>query len=353
MDLFSPDSVTPETEHLVRSKFLLILIIISTSLPAQTYPDYMVNYLLNSGIDNILSQNYDEALKKFKALDEEYPSIPLGKIFQSAVLITKSVDYNDFKDDRIIYQLLASAEDQADSLINFNNSNVWNHYFKALAVGYHSYFSALKSDYFEAFSTALTSLEHFEICLELDSLFYESYTALGSYFYWKSAKTEFLSWLPFFEDDTELGINYLKEAVENSTYHKHLAANSLIWIYIDGGNYNDAVLIAESFLKKYPDSRFFLEGAARAYEEIDKNKAVEYYSKMIESLPENVQSVVINRIILLHKIAMQYEKLNNGQKVLALCNEILSIKIDEENMSKLEERLDRVEQLKKRFVNND
>lgn len=345
--------MTPETEHLVRSKFLLILIIISTSLPAQTYLDYMVNYLLNAGIENILSQNYDEALKKFRTLDEEYPEIPLGKIFQSAVLITKSVDYNNFEYDRIIYQLLDSAEDQADSLLYLSDLNVWNHYFKALAVGYQSYFSALKSDYFDAFSTALTSLEHFEMCLELDSLFYESYTALGSYFYWKSAKTEFLSWLPLFEDDSELGINYLKEAVKNATYHRHLAANSLIWIYIDRGNYYDAISIAESFLEKYPDSRFFLEGAARAYEEIDKNKAIEYYKRMIESLPVNVASTVVNRVILLHKIAMQYEKLDDRQKVLALCDEILSIKIDDEHISKLEERLDRVEQLKKRFADND
>ncbi|MCO6472687.1 MAG: tetratricopeptide repeat protein [Melioribacteraceae bacterium] len=338
---------------MVRCKFLIILIIISTRLPAQTYPDYMVNYLLKAGIDNILSQNYDQALEKFIRLENDFPAIPLGKIFQSAVLITKAVDYNNFEDDRKIRQLLDKAEEQADSLLDISDSNVWNHYYKALAVGYQAYFSALKSDYFDAFSTALTSLEHFEICLEIDSLFYESYTALGSYFYWKSAKTEFLNWLPFFEDDTENGINYLKEAVENSVYHKHLAANSLIWIYIDRGKYDKAVSLAEMFLKKYPNSRFFLEGAARAYEEIEKEKAIEYYQQMLKSLPANIPSIVINRVILLHKIAMQYEKLDDKQKVLALCDEILSIKIDDEYISKLEGRLDRVEQLKKRFADND
>lgn len=343
----------PETEHLVRFKFSFILFIFYFQLSAQTYPDYMVNYLLNSGIDDILFQNYDAAEEKFIRLEKEFSNLPLGKIFQSAVLITKSVDYNSFNDDERIYFLLEKAEEQSDSLLNISKGNVWHHYFKALSVGYQSYFSALKSNYFNAFASAITSLEHFEECLEIDSLFYESYTALGSYLYWKSAKTEFLNWMPFFEDNREIGIVYLESAFEYATYHKHLAAYSLVWIYIDMGEFEKAISTAEKFLEKFPYSRFFLEGAARAFEEIDRRKSIEYYEKMIESLPINISTIVINKIILLHKIAMQHEKLGNNKKALALCDEILSITIDENFQEILEDRLERVQQLKKKLEENN
>ena len=102
--------------------------------------------------------------------------------------------------------------------------------------GYIAYYDALRESWLQAFSTGLSSVSAFENCLEIDKNFYEAMIAIGSYKFWKSKKMEFISWLPFIDDEKELGINYLQNAVKYSGYNSHLAIHSLVWIYIEQKN---------------------------------------------------------------------------------------------------------------------
>lgn len=121
----------------------------------------------------------------------------------------------------------------SERLLKSDPHYIWNHYFLALTEGYIAYYDALRESWLQAFSTGLSSVSGFEDCLEIDENFYESLIAIGSFKFWKSNKTEFINWLPFIDDEKELGIKYLQKAIKSSGYNSHLAIHSLIWIYID------------------------------------------------------------------------------------------------------------------------
>ncbi len=327
--------------HLFITLFLFQSIVLS-----QIYPDDTVDSTLKAGIHLILMQNYPEAEKTFTGLDKKFPQLPLGKIYLAAVQIAKSYDYGEEYNESLIDSLLYLAKERSQKLSEVDGINIWNKYFLCLSEGYLAYFKALNGDWFLSLSEGINAIRDFQVILEQDRNFFEAYIAIGSFKYWKSRSTEFLDWLPGYVDEKEDGIALLEKAVRHSTYNTYLAINSLIWIYIDQKKYVKAVDCAENALTKYPGSRFFKWGLARAYEEIDAGKSLKIYKDILYSLPGD--SNHYDEIVLKHLIAQQYVRLGENQEALKLCDDILSINnLDQNVHSKLENRLKRVEELKR------
>jgi len=339
-----------ETARLALFKFILIffVILIYSEFPAQTYPDVRVDSLLRTGIHHIVNQNYTSAKKAFNTLNEEYPELPLGKIYLAANKIAEAFDYAQDFDESYILNNLESAKEQSEKLVDNDDSNIWYRYFYALAVGYISYYEAIEGSWFSALSTGINSISEFDKILIVDRNFYEAYIAIGTFEYWKSRKLEFMDWLPFASDTKNIGIDRLIVAIDSSSYNSHLAINSLIWIYIDQKKYDEAINVAGKALNEFPQSRTFKWGLARAYEEENPLKAIELYLDILNSYPGSLKENYKNEITLMHIIAQQYVKLGDKDKALKYCNEILSVKnIPQKTLDELSERLERVKSLKK------
>ena len=337
-----------ETEHLVRYNILVILFsfLFLHSTYSQDYPDKNVDSLLKAGIRDIINQKYSDAEINFNFLNKDYPALPLGDIYLAAVKIAKAYDYGDKYDTDYIESHLEMAKETAENLLSSDENNLWYNYFDALAKGYIAYFAALKGNWLSALSTGVNSISSYENCLNIDDRFFESYIAIGTFEYWQSRKMEFLNGLPFYEDRTKVGIDNLRTASDSASYNSYVAINSLIWIYIDQKDYKKAVELGEKTLKKFPGSRYFKWGLARAYEETDPAKSIAMYYEILNSFTDKNKRNYINEITLKHLIAQQYLKLGEKEKALKLCNEILSIKnLNEFEHSKLEERLQRVKDL--------
>ncbi len=86
---------------------------------------------------------------------------------------------------------------------------------------------------------------------------------------------------------------------------------------------------------------------ARVCEETNIAKSIELYNQILTSYKHSCTINIYNSIILNHIIAQMYSKLNEKEKALKLCDEILSIKLTEKEKDKLENRLERVKKLKK------
>lgn len=337
-----------EIERLGRFNFfplLLLILISSLGFDYQEYPESEINSLMKKGIDNLIIQKFDEAQSYFVKLDKNYPKNPVGKIYLAANEIARSYDQDADFNSEFILKNLNEAIDQAEELVDKDENNVWNMYMLALAEGYYAYFKALDGNWLSAFSNGISCISNFEKCIEIDSTFYEAYTAIGAYKYWKSRKTEIASWLPFFSDEKNEGIALLEKAILKTSYNTYLAAYTLQWIYIDSREYKNAVRISEEVIKNYPDSRFFKWGYARAYEGINRKKSIEIYSELLQSYMR--EKNVVQEITLKHIIAQQHHHLGNHKIALSYCNEILNIKgLTKSQTEKLEDRLVRVKELK-------
>jgi tetratricopeptide (TPR) repeat protein len=332
---------------LFRLLLLLFIIGLNSLLHSQVYPVERVDSLLQAGITQIINQDYSGAEIFINSLQEEYPQLPLGKIYLAAINIAEAYDLKEEFNDSFILQNLEEAKEQSANLIENDEENIWYKYFYALAEGYIAYFDAINGSWLSAISTGVNSISEFEKILLLDKNFYEAYIAIGTFEYWRSRKTEFMNWMPFVNDTRKVGIERLRVAIDSSSYNSYLAVNSLIWIYIDNKDYPSAIQIAKKALINFPQSRSFKWGMARAYEEIDPRKAISLYHEILESYPERINSNYINEITLKHLIAQQHLKLGEGKTTLRICEEILSIKnLSEYSLEVMESRLERIKVLR-------
>lgn len=333
--------------HIKTSLALLYFFVSCSAAFGQVYPDTKVDSLLSSGIEKIILHSYDDAVKIFITLEKEYPDIPLGKIYLAANEIARSYDLAEPFNSDFIKKKINEATELSEKLLDADNKNIWNYYFLALAKGYDAYFDAVNGDWLSAFGTGITSVNIFEEILNRDEKFYDALIAIGTYKYWKSRKMEFLNWLPFVTDGRSEGIKLLKESINKNSYNTYLAANSLIWIYIDKHEYSEAIKIGEAAVNRYPESRIFKRGLARAYEDVDKQKSISYYKEILNSFLPNEKSNQYNEIVLKHHIAQQYAQMGEYSKAIQLCNEILNIKtLSNFIRNKLGNRLERVQKLK-------
>jgi len=332
--------------HYKISLFSILFFLTQQTGFTQNYPEQRVDALLKDGIIHIINQDYEGARIFFQTLDDEYSNLPFGKIYLAAVSIAESYDYAEEFHSDFIYNNLEEAKEQSLDLLDEDEENLWYKYFYALSEGYIAYFNAINESWLSAVSTGLNSISAFEECLEIDTTFYESYIAIGTFQYWKSRKSESLSWLPFIDDNKSYGIERLITAIDSSSYNTYLAINSLIWIYIDQENYLAAIQTAEKALIDFPESRLFRWGLARAYEDVDPEHSINIYYEIFNSYSKCKNSNLINETILKHLIAQQYVAIGDEQKAIELCKEILHEgNIPESSMEKLEDRLERVEDL--------
>jgi tetratricopeptide (TPR) repeat protein len=339
-----------ETESLAHFKTFLPLFIIflcSKIIFSQEYPQKEIDALLKSGIESIVNQDYGEASKIFLRLDRNYPEIPLGKIYSAAVEIAKSYDYGADFNSEFINEKLDQAVKASDKLLEENPEYAWNIYFSALAEGYYAYYKALERNFLSALNNGYSAMIEFEKCLSIDSSFYDAYTAIGVYKYWKSRKTEFINWLPFVKDEREEGIKDLITSLDHFTYNKHLAANSLVWIYIDKKEFDKAIQAADKMLKLHPANRQFKWGLARAYEGINREKSISIYYDILGSYRKLDLPNQSREITLLHIIAQQYEKIGNKAKALEICRNILNSNLSSETKEKLGKRFSRIQEMER------
>ena len=341
----------PEIERLALYKKIFVLVFaafFSKFTFAQEYPDSNVDTLLKSGINFIITQKYDSAKHKLENLQTEYPQLPLGKIYLAALKIVKSNDLGENLGKDSIALLLDSAMSESQKRLSIDPNNIWNRYFLGLSEAYYAYYKALNNAWIPAFKNGLDAVSDFEKCLAENPKFFEAYAAIGTFKYWKSRKTEFLSWLPFVDNEENIGIKYLKAAINKSFYNRYLAINSLIWIYIDQQRYGNAIALAKNALKNYPNSRYFKWGLARAYEGSDKNAAVKVYSDILNSYKNENLKNHYKIMLLKYIIAKLYYQLGDDAKSLTLCNEILTYNnLSEYDKNKLGKRLEKIKEIKK------
>ncbi|MCF8240888.1 MAG: hypothetical protein K9J16_05840 [Melioribacteraceae bacterium] len=329
---------------------LFFYLILAFAVIAQSYPNKQVDSLLWKGISEALDMNYAESKKTFLLLDKNYPGLPFGKINLAAIEITKSEDlYIDWNED-YIDSLLDLATEQSDSLLELNEDDLWYNYFKALSEGFLGYFNIVTKSYLAAYSHGLESVYYFNRCLEIDSAFAESYLAGGNLVYWKSAKSEFLHWLPFVEDQRELGIKYVEKSLETKTYNRSIGMYSLFWMYIDQKRYDDALSLMERALTLHPNSRVFKWELAYVYKFIDMRKSIRQYNELLESYEKVENWNRVTEVIIKHKIALLYEELDEFDKVVDICGEILKLQVEKPEFNdKLQERFTRVKDLLEKY----
>ena len=240
---------------------LLILtgsILLSASLEGQPLPDRGLHEKILQGIDLTLKQEYPAARQLFRSLTQEYPNHPAGYLYLAGAVQAEFSDYEQSFEQKLFDSLLAKGETLADRLIEGKDSAAWGYYYAGTALSYRAFSASERGNWPSVIIDGMNSAKMFGRCLELNPQFYDAMEGLGTYYYWRSKKTEFLSWVPFVTNRKQEGISLLHSAVDHGTYERYLGLNSLILVLTEEERYDEALQLTTNALSEYPQNRSFL-----------------------------------------------------------------------------------------------
>lgn len=278
--------------------FFIFLCLYSFSVYAQRLENPALHSLILAGIDLTLKQEYVSADSIFRVVEREFPFHPSGYLYQAAVLQSKAMDYEAALNVAYFDSLIALGKEKAEELVRKKSSSPWGHFFLGTALGYDSYARVYRREWFGGVTKGLSSVSEFKKALEKDSSCYDAWVGIGTYYYWKSRKTEFLHWLPFVSDSRQEGINLLERSVQQGVYNKFAALSALISIYLDAKNFDAAERCATAGLKSYPENRTFLWGLATALDRGRKlEQAAQAYRNLLDVFKADTTRNIYNEIV--------------------------------------------------------
>ena len=242
-----------------------------------------LNALVMEGIDLTLRQEYTRADSVVRMAVELYPRNPLGYLYRAGVMEARSMDYLDPLNFTKFDSLLSLASNEAKKIIEEHPRSALGHYYLGTAIGYDAYAQVDAGNWLGGILKGLSAASEFKKTIELDSSLYDAYVGVGTYYYWKSRKIEFLNWM--LGDHRAEGIRLLETAVDRAEYNKFTALSVLTAIYLDARQYDLSIQYAQRALDQYPSNRIFLGELAEAQEQAGKTAdAIRTYERLLTSI---------------------------------------------------------------------
>lgn len=309
---------------MVKSLFALLIlaeISLSGNVGGQRLLSPVLDSLLKVGIDLTLRQEYESAMEVFRNAARRHPDHPAGPLYQMAVLQAIAMDYEEVIEDGVFDSLLSAATLKSQAMIERDPDSPLGYYFLGTALGHDSYARVQRGDWFGTITKGLSAVSQLEEAVERDSLFHDAFLGMGTYFYWKTRKIEFLTWLPFIRDDRARGIRFLQHCAESGEYNRYGAMSALVSIYLDAGENDKADSISSRCLAEYPHNRILLWGKATALDRRGFVKeAINAYEALLAAITGDTRKNSYNELVCrlrLASLSLKDDRIEDAEKHLA------------------------------------
>ncbi len=265
--------------------FFFILLI---CLPVSAQDSVMfsgVDTLVDKAVVLFYQKKYQEALQLSEDVIKAHPDNPLGYLGQAGIYHLLMLNYRVrlFENEFDSITTLAIKAGQEAIKKNENDANAY--FVLGASYGFRGLNRIRQGKWFGAFRDGLRGISKIKKAHELDKELYDAYFALGLYYYWKSAKAKFLTFLRMMKDEREKGIEYLKIVIEKGRFSSEEARFALIEIYYYEDRYEEALQECESLKEKYSSDPTWIYLMAKTLEKLKRwQPSKKYFTDLLELL---------------------------------------------------------------------
>jgi tetratricopeptide (TPR) repeat protein len=321
------------------ARLAVICLLILTGAAAALELDSAYIAKIERGMELAFNDDYEQARLLFADMIRQDTTDHAPYLFMAAVLHAQMIDAEDYSEKPLFSRLIDRAIDLAERALDAGRRPAWAELTIGNAHGYVAALSGKQGSWFEALKRGVKAKNAYLRALEYDSTLYDAYVGLGNYHYWKSARTEFVNWLPFVTDRKQQGIEELKLARDSSWFSSAMAANSLMWIYIRSNQPEEALEIAGWLEERYPTARMVIWGQAYANFGAGRiAQAAGYFERLIEHY-DSVQSNYFNLIECRYYLALIYRVLGQPEKAATELERLLAYPVAPRIAERQEDKL--------------
>lgn len=302
--------------------------------------------------DTLVGQNFEAGREICDKLSARFPGDPGVEYAYASVIYAYLCDAEDTTGAAELEEHVARCLDACESRerSNADGARAQREYFVGAALSISGLTMNRTGEKIRGIRRVMSSRDHFDKCIELDSTFYDAYMGRGAYRYAAAQSMGMFSWLPFVPSKKQ-GWADLTLAAEQSTFSRYAAMTAMVWILIDEQRYAEANEMIEQGLTRFPTARTFLLPKLSLEKKTGRwaaafNTARELLAQFL-SLPNQNGYEVVG----LYRTLMDCsDKLGRSDEAVRFAREGLSVNLTpyarerrDETLRALEERISRAE----------
>ncbi len=264
-------------------------------------------------LDYIVIQEYKKAENNAKLLIDKYPTNEVGYYLYTSILATQMMDFESKKREKDFYSVL----DKVYKIINSKpkkDRTMWDKYFQASIKIIESGYKVNSGSYTAVFGGKSAMGDVKKLYKEHDNnpdlAFYS-----GFYFYAMSKVWEKFSWMGVDNsEDITSAIELLKQSAKESIFSEKMSAQTLINVYFENGQFEEAEKEGKKFLKEFPQSRATKWAMAKMYKLWKKpEQSIVYYKELLAYFDTVIETYPYNYFNICDELSKLYFELNDKE----------------------------------------
>ncbi len=301
----------------------MLLAFIATLLSAAPASPSVNDSILLKGISLVHKEKFEEALVLFDSVIALDPEKPVGYFFKAGVYSNLAGDYRNLNYTDRFETFINRAVEIGEKLDKSGKATAEDLFFYGGSLGFRGIYKSYYGDWVGAFKDGLKGRGVLSRALKMDSTNFDIYYGLGMYDYWRSVKTNILSWLPFFPDKRRSGIEKVFLAIEKGKFVKNEAKYALLRVYDNERDYKNIMYLWHNYLKVInPDDPFALYYVGRAQANLDSfPEAVESFEKILEVYEKSPYYDEAGKLDVYYNIGVFYYRWGRYEEALAYLKE--------------------------------
>ena len=296
--------------------------------------------IISRAIDATYSADYALADSLFERLSNVEPDHPVGPLMRAATLQAQMRDYEvlDRKEEFKLY--LDTAESRAHTWISNHPDDSWGYCYLGHTYGYRAMWQGHFGSWVAAVRSGIKAKNAYHEAVKRDSLCWDAFLGLGSYHYWKSAKTEFINWTGIIKDQKELGLKQTELALERGIFAREAAAAGMLQIYLHQKQYDRAIALAKKWHAVHPRGKTFLWGQAYAeFEAFQNDSALVRFDSLRARVANDPAQGLYNMIEIDYYRALLLDRVGQVKRACETMNRVAHYKATEEVLKRQKDKL--------------
>ncbi len=198
----------------------------------------------------VYEDRFAESIALFDSLQIHHPEHPAPYFYKAAAYQTWMTSFRFNKYQKEHEENVQLAIEAGDALLKQNQDDPWLNFYIGASYGYRAFFKLRSYNFIGAYRDGTKGIKNFKIALEKDSELYDVYLGLGSYHYWRTARSNFIRVIAFWmRDKRELGLRQMQFSIDHGRYCPAEASLVLVTALYDYEKYDEAIATLQDFMR--------------------------------------------------------------------------------------------------------
>ena len=268
------------------------------------------------GIHETCQGAHEQCQQTLDKLKKLLPEHPVGYLFSAAAFQITVIDYRNLSLMKKFEENIEKAIVLSKKLIEQDKEDPWGYFYLGASYGFRG---LIRAEYGSLFSAALDGLKGYKNmkkALERKEDLYDAYYGIGLYHYWTSAYADKLYVLLGSKSERrEQGIAEVRMSADRGIYSPVEASCSLVRIFHNEKNYEQALVEALKIKEKYPRYLYSYWYMASCYWELgDFAKMIEIYKELEATLDLSPFASQVAKMEISYFTGLAHWKLGHPQK---------------------------------------